>query len=254
MSNRPIIVGVDDSAGSSAALFWAADEARLRGRSLLVVHAPVAVRGDLVTANGVPGLRALDAFADRILGAHATAASARQPGVPVTTLLGHGEPGDTLIDLSVGAAMVVLGMHEPHALHLGVTRRVAAHAHSAVVIIPAGVSMPAPGGRVVLVPTGGPADEHARAVAREEADLRGVRLRTLGPAEGETAARTVLAEARRACLVVLPTTRAGNSGPDAAGALVGHLLAGAACPLMVVTAPSDLAPRWPGPALTGFLS
>jgi len=56
MNNQRIIVGVDGSAGARTALEWAVDECRLRGCTLLVLHALGARDGHLVA--GDPGVGA----------------------------------------------------------------------------------------------------------------------------------------------------------------------------------------------------
>jgi nucleotide-binding universal stress UspA family protein len=135
-----IIVGVDGSLGSRAALSWAADEARLRGHALLLLNASAPADLALVRAVGEPGLRALDDAADRLLDDLAALASAAQPGVAVSSLLSHSSAADALIDLSTGAAMVVVGTRGHASLVAGVlgsvSTRVAAHAHCPVIVVP----------------------------------------------------------------------------------------------------------------------
>jgi nucleotide-binding universal stress UspA family protein len=135
-----IIVGVDGSLGSQAALSWAADEARLRGHALLLLNAPAPADVALVRAAGEPVLRALDDAADRLLYDQAAAASAAQPGIAVSSLLSHSSAADALIDLSVGAVMIVVGSRGHGSLVAGVlgsvSTRVAAHAHCPVIVVP----------------------------------------------------------------------------------------------------------------------
>jgi nucleotide-binding universal stress UspA family protein len=135
-----IIVGVDGSLGSRAALSWAADEARLRGHALLLLNAPALADVALVRAAGDPGLRALDDAADRLLDELSSLASAAQPGIAVSSLLSHSSAADALIDLSMGAAMIVVGSRGHGSLAAGllgsVSTRVAAHAHCPVVVVP----------------------------------------------------------------------------------------------------------------------
>jgi len=135
-----IIVGVDGSLGSRAALFWAADEARLRGHALLLLNASAPADLALVRAVGEPVLRALDDAADRLLYDQAAFASAAQPGIAVSSLLSHSSAADALIDLSTGAAMVVVGSRGHGSLAAGllgsVSTRVATHAHCPVIVVP----------------------------------------------------------------------------------------------------------------------
>jgi nucleotide-binding universal stress UspA family protein len=136
VTNR-IVVGVDGSVGARTALVWAVDECRLRRRTLLIVHAP---DGAAAATPGEPSLRALDELGERLLGAHAAAASARQPGVAVTTMLSHEPAADTLVVLSGDAELLVVGTHGLGgnlASILGsVSHRVAVHAHCPVAVVP----------------------------------------------------------------------------------------------------------------------
>jgi nucleotide-binding universal stress UspA family protein len=136
VTNR-IVVGVDGSVGARTALVWAVDECRLRRRTLLIVHAP---DGAAAATPGEPSLRALDELGERLLGAHAAAASARQPGVAVTTMLSHEPAADALVVLSGDAELLVVGTHGLGgnlASILGsVSHRVAVHAHCPVAVVP----------------------------------------------------------------------------------------------------------------------
>ena len=130
MTTNRIVVGVDGSPGARSALLWAADECRIRRQMLLVVHAPDLA--DAVATEPVDG--------ERMLSEHAAAASARQPSVVVTTLLGHTPAADALIALSAGSDLVVVGTHGRGGIIssiLGsVSYRVAAHAHCPVAVVP----------------------------------------------------------------------------------------------------------------------
>jgi nucleotide-binding universal stress UspA family protein len=107
VTNR-IVVGVDGSVGARTALLWAVDECRLRRRTLLIVHAP---DGAAAASAGAPSPGGRDELGERLLGAHAAAASARQPGVAVTTMLSHEPAADTLVVLSGDADLLVVGTH-----------------------------------------------------------------------------------------------------------------------------------------------
>jgi nucleotide-binding universal stress UspA family protein len=134
-----IVVGVDGSASAEAALRWAADEARLRGARLEIVHAWQ------VPWVGVPGVSPPypDEEFERPARAIIDAAIASLPagGRPVDieskTLKDH--PAAALIDASEGATLVVVGSHG-HGGFVGtllgsVSHRVATHAHCPVVIV-----------------------------------------------------------------------------------------------------------------------
>jgi nucleotide-binding universal stress UspA family protein len=135
-----IVVGVDGSSGSRSALMWAVDECQIRRRTLLIVHAPDLADAPFVRSSGEPAIRALDGAGLRLLDAHSVAASTRQPGVPVTSLLSHSSPADALVDLSLDADMLVVGTRGHSGFTstvLGsVSTRTAAHAHCPVVVVP----------------------------------------------------------------------------------------------------------------------
>jgi nucleotide-binding universal stress UspA family protein len=96
-----VVVGVDDRSVSRSAVFWAAEEARLRGLHLLIVHVGSEggdwPDGDQALTRGL------------LLNASAEAASRREPTVIVGTLLLRGDAGEQLVDISRSAAMLVLG-------------------------------------------------------------------------------------------------------------------------------------------------
>jgi nucleotide-binding universal stress UspA family protein len=96
-ANRPVLVGVDGSAGSDAALTLAFAEAKLRGCELLVVHArakvavPAGATGDPLAAGRLAG----------VVDEH--------DGVRVRREEVDGDPADALVRASVNAAAVVVG-------------------------------------------------------------------------------------------------------------------------------------------------
>ena len=138
MARQRIIVGVDGSSGSRRAVEWAVDECRLRGCSLLVSHTLDTRQPRPI--EGGPAALDYDDAAEYLLSEHASAASVRQPGVPVTTLLNRGLPADVLVELSTGAELVVLGTRGGNGFTstmLGsVSHRTAVHAHSPVAVVP----------------------------------------------------------------------------------------------------------------------
>ena len=138
-SNR-IVVGVDGSPGARSALLWAADECLVRGQMLLVVHAPDLADTVAVNHADEPAVRSLDEVGERMLSEHAAAASARQPSIVVTTLLGRTPAADALIGLSADSELIVVGTHGRGGIIssiLGsVSYRVAAHAHCPVAVVP----------------------------------------------------------------------------------------------------------------------
>jgi nucleotide-binding universal stress UspA family protein len=182
--SRPhIVVGVDGSPGARAASQWAADECRIHGCTLLLVMV-----ADSTTRPSGNGWRPTDGFADQLLTTYAAAASARQPGVPVTTRLSHGEPVDVLVELSRAAQMLIVGTGGlgVDGTALGsVGQRVAKQARCPVVVVSETWTAPEDGElRDVVV---GVSSEHAHATAAhfaaDEAKARGVGLQVV-PAEG----------------------------------------------------------------------
>jgi nucleotide-binding universal stress UspA family protein len=199
-----IIVGVDGSLGSRAALMWAADECRWRGLALLLLHAPNPADAALISIAGESGLRALDDAAGRLLDELSTVASARQPSVAVSSLLSHSAAADSLVDLSSGAAMIVVGSRGQGALGtmLGsVSTRVAAHAHCPVAVVPQlpyirenrATSMP-----IVVGMSATAAGRHAMDFALAEASIRGADVLAIrgGPAAEASSMKRELDEFR----------------------------------------------------------
>jgi nucleotide-binding universal stress UspA family protein len=180
-SNR-IVVGVDGSPGARSALLWAADECRLRRQMLLIVHAPDLVDAAEVRSSAEHALRTLDELGERMLSEHAATASARQPGVVVTTALSHASAADELIELSRDSDLVVVGTHGRGGIVssiLGsVSYRVAAHAHCPVAVVPelhrSRRNEPSP--RVVVGMSAAPSGRLAMEFALDEAQRRGATL------------------------------------------------------------------------------
>lgn len=183
MPTNCIVVGVDGSAGARAALIWAADECRLRGRTLLVVHG-----ADHVDAP--PGGEA----GERILSSLLAAASARQPGVAVTSLDSRALAADALIDLSRDADLLVVGTHGRGGIVssiLGsVSHRVAAHASCPVVVVPdmPGRGSDARSSRVVVGVSESVSGRLAADFAFDEARRRGATLVAVHAGDGSTQA------------------------------------------------------------------
>jgi nucleotide-binding universal stress UspA family protein len=146
--SKPIVVGVDGSDASAAALAWAAEEARLRSVPLVAVFAwsfipaqPIGDPGMLaVPAGDLAGQLEAESEAARvILGEAVSEALAAEPGVEVEQRLVEGDPGDALVAASESAALVVVGSHGRSGLKaalLGsVSRHVASHAACPVVVV-----------------------------------------------------------------------------------------------------------------------
>jgi nucleotide-binding universal stress UspA family protein len=96
-----VVVGVDNSSVTRAAVLWAAEEARLRRLNLLIVH--IGAKDGHRPDSDAALTREL------LLNACAEAASRREPTVIVGTLLLRGQVSEWLVELARSAAMLVLG-------------------------------------------------------------------------------------------------------------------------------------------------
>jgi nucleotide-binding universal stress UspA family protein len=138
MTDR-IVVGIDGSPGSDAALRWAAAHAPVFGARLVAVHcwSPPMHHTESEPAAETAALErdfaaVLDAAVDR--------ARADAPGLEVERVLSRGEPAEVLTDLAAGAALLVLGSRGTSG-HTGavlgsVSRRSTDRATCPIVIVP----------------------------------------------------------------------------------------------------------------------
>jgi nucleotide-binding universal stress UspA family protein len=148
-----VVVGIDGSEGSEAALRFALEEARLRGAILRVVHAYVLPLSEvapdpfLLEFPSVPGpeLEAIaddlgkgassliDAAIDRVL-------AGGEAGVELERVAIEGSPAAALIDQAEGADLLVVGSRghgRVHGLLLGsVSQQCVSHAPCPVAIVP----------------------------------------------------------------------------------------------------------------------
>ncbi len=102
---RRIVVGVNESPSSRAAVTWAADQARRRRCDLIITHIDPATFDPAELHDAATSCHLL-------LAASATAASLAQPSVPVTSLLLGGAISDELIQLSNTSLLLVIGIDE----------------------------------------------------------------------------------------------------------------------------------------------
>jgi nucleotide-binding universal stress UspA family protein len=135
-----VVVGLDPSQNSRAALEWAADEAQLRGARLLIGHSwsmlgyrlPEAYRRDMVK----DALKAAQQFVD----AAAADMRKRQPSLDVQTELLEETAVEGLLDLAAKADLVVLGRRGLNAfltfLLGSVSEGVVAHTTVPAVVVP----------------------------------------------------------------------------------------------------------------------
>lgn len=152
---RGIVVGVDGSPQSMAAVDWAALTADRHGAHLTVLSAYVTPPSNRTATMGVsvPALRA-DAH-DALERAVARLDGARPGGRMVEEQVVHGDPAYTLAQRSRSADLVVVGRRGLGALDRAVLGSVsgslAASAPGPVAVIPAGASAGEPGRVVVAV-------------------------------------------------------------------------------------------------------
>ncbi|MGV0834271.1 universal stress protein [Mycolicibacterium thermoresistibile] len=177
-----VVVGVDGSPSSVAAVQWAARSAALRGRRLVLIHV---IPSPMVTTAPWPQLplpddafRVMEEEAERILGE--ARGIAEQAGVDEirSAVLQSGIVG-TLTEVSRDADRIVVGSRGQTALGrmlLGsVSTGLVNQAQCPVVIVRDG-EMPAENTPVLVGIDGSPASELATEVAFEEASVRQVEL------------------------------------------------------------------------------
>jgi len=181
-----ILVGVDGSPESDAAVSWAAREASLRHESITLMHVvqPVVVSWPVspeqTTVAQWQNDNARHAIDQARKGLAAALDQPQSPDVRTEVLYSH--PVDALVDASNQARMIVMGSRGMGALGrllLGsVSRGVVEHAHCPVAVIHTDeASLPVdPEAPIVLGVDGSPASEAATAWAFDEASRRGVAL------------------------------------------------------------------------------
>jgi nucleotide-binding universal stress UspA family protein len=146
-----IVVGIDGSEHSAAALRWAADEAKLRGATLEAVHAwtyvPVTTPADaglvpVPWTDSIDALQATQDVAERITSDHVRDVLGDDHGVMVSLV--QNDASEALLQAAAGADLLVVGNRGRGALKealLGSTSgRVADHAPCPVVIVRAAKS------------------------------------------------------------------------------------------------------------------
>lgn len=141
-STNSIVVGVDGSPDSGAALDWAIAEARLRGAALYAVYglwmpiAAVPFGGAAV----LPPSDDLRAYATQVLDKARQRVKESATDVDVDTFLVLRPPAQALLDVGRDASLIVVGargLSALGALVLGsVSGRVAAHSTTPVVVVP----------------------------------------------------------------------------------------------------------------------
>jgi nucleotide-binding universal stress UspA family protein len=115
-----VVVGIDGSAGSTAALRWAATEARLRGVGLRLVHAwtfhyPMGAGylggGYLVGAGAIPdaGLSNVRRAADEVIKQAIGQLGAEAEGLAIERAPIEGPAAETLVSAASGDDLLVVG-------------------------------------------------------------------------------------------------------------------------------------------------
>ena len=131
-----IVVGVDGSPASDAALAWACAEGRLRGSTVVALHV-IVIPWELSRIPVEEPQNKLERKGQQVLGD----ALARTPidGVALESQLLEGAPGELLVEASEDADLVVVGTRRHGGLAsfvLGsVSNTVVHHAHCAVVVV-----------------------------------------------------------------------------------------------------------------------
>ena len=147
MERQQVLVGVDESASSAAALRWAAEFATLTGATLRVVHTWGLPAGLVLTASDPYLVAAMtDARARATRFVQDTLGPAAQD-TPWVLEVDEGRPGPALTRRSHDSALLVVGTGD----HVGVRRLLEgsvshyclSHAVCPVVAVPAEVAVPA---------------------------------------------------------------------------------------------------------------
>jgi nucleotide-binding universal stress UspA family protein len=141
MSGR-IVVGVDGSPSSKAALAWAVEQAGLTGASVEAViawHYPVAVGGIPFAPLGAADFADYGEFATHVL-SDAIAETVDPDGpVKVSSVVSSGNAAQVLLEAAAGAELLVVGSRGhggfTEALLGSVSQACVHHAHCPVVII-----------------------------------------------------------------------------------------------------------------------
>jgi nucleotide-binding universal stress UspA family protein len=128
-----VVVGVDGSEASTAALDWAADTAAAYRVQLTIVFARPDVEGDVVEAEQE----------EQVLDGSASAVRQRQPDLVVRALRYPDPPVQTLLSASAGADMLVLGSRGIEGFR-GLLMGLHRHAGRAVGALPGRRRPPAP--------------------------------------------------------------------------------------------------------------
>ena len=181
MTGTPVLVGVDGSAASLAAVDLAVREATLRGRAVRIVYGDAWANHPAWVDLPVPsGALPAEPLADPEQAIRAATERAGAAGVPMTSDVLAGDPATVLIRASADAELLVLGHRGrggfPELLLGSVAVKVAAHAACPVIVTR---GEPPADGDVLLGVDASPATHPATGFAFQEAALRGTGLQAL---------------------------------------------------------------------------
>lgn len=144
--DRTVVVGIDGSDESTAALRWAVRHARridATVRAVAVWQQPLQLG---MAAVPPPPMEAFEAEAGRWLTDALPKLGSDEPGAPIHTRTEQGDPSAVLIDQAAHAELLVLGNHGRGALSgalVGsVAQRCAQHSPCPVVLVPRPASHP----------------------------------------------------------------------------------------------------------------
>ncbi|MCD4525788.1 universal stress protein [Nocardioides sp. cx-173] len=183
-----IFVGFDGSAPSEAALEWAAEQASLEGRPLVLVHAVAPLSSGAAASLGSLGIDTLRLREDILADAEALLERARKratagrPDLEVHQMARIADPRETLLSLAGEDRLVVVGsrgMGPVRSLLLGsVSLALTKHASGPVVIVRPNRAAEAPGDVLVAVALDG-TDGPVLDLAFRVASFRGQQLTVL---------------------------------------------------------------------------
>lgn len=183
-----IVVGVDGSVHSDAALEFAVHEAVMRNLELSIVHAVNPINGGyaglgLSAAPWPQGIGSwMEEEAQRLVddAERKARTSAGEAALRIQTATPFSQAASSLVDISRRATMVVLGSRGQsgwqRALLGSVSTALVHHAHCPVAIVRGVIPPEHRHAPVVVGIDGSPASELATALAFEEASMRGAKL------------------------------------------------------------------------------
>ncbi|HZV24908.1 MAG TPA: universal stress protein [Acidothermaceae bacterium] len=173
VDHSPIVVGVDGSVGSRAAVGWAIDEATRRGAPVELVHSwrPMYRATHNAAGDSEAEMVARDHGA-WLLAAAAGSVTSSAPQLVVTTRLIKGRPSAGLLEAAANAQLLVVGARGVGGyagLSLGsVSLHVVAHSPSSVVVVRSAREV----GPVIVGIDGSAESKNVLRAALEEANLR----------------------------------------------------------------------------------